>query len=40
MPIFSNQAQLSCNSITTNSNIAYGQIAEVLAASKTALVFD
>ena len=37
MPTFSNQAQLSYNGITTNSNIAYGQILEVLAASKTAL---
>ena len=26
MPTFSNQAQLSYNGITTNSNIAYGQI--------------
>lgn len=37
MPTFSNQAQLSYNGITTNSNIAYGQIVEVLAASKTSL---
>lgn len=37
MPTFSNQAQLSYNGITTNSNIAYGQILEVLAASKTSL---
>lgn len=37
MPTFSNQAQLSYNGITTNSNIAYGQILEVLATSKTAL---
>ena len=37
MPTFSNQAQLSYNGITANSNIAYGQILEVLAASKTAL---
>ena len=36
MPTFSNQAQLSYNGITANSNIAYGQILEVLAASKTA----
>lgn len=34
MPTFSNQAQLSYNGITANSNIAYGQILEVLAASK------
>ena len=38
MPTFSNQAQLSYNGITANSNIAYGQILEVLAASKTALL--
>lgn len=37
MPTFSNQAQLSYNGITANSNIAYGQILEVLAAQKTAL---
>lgn len=37
MPTFSNQAQLSYNGITTNSNIAYGQIVEVLSASKTSL---
>lgn len=37
MPTFSNQAQLSYNGITTNSNIAYGQIVEVITASKTAL---
>ena len=37
MPTFSNQAQLSYNGITANSNIAYGQILEVLAVSKTAL---
>lgn len=37
MPTFSNQAQLSYNGITANSNIAYGQIVEVLAASKTSI---
>lgn len=34
MPTFTNQAQLSYNGITTNSNIARGEIVEVLSASK------
>ncbi len=37
MAIFSNQATLSYNGTTTNSNIAYGEILEVLAATKTAV---
>lgn len=37
MPFFSNKAQLSYKGIRTNSNIAYGQIVEVLSASKNAV---
>lgn len=37
MPFFSNKAQLSYKGIKTNSNIAYGQIVEVLSASKNAV---
>ena len=37
MAIFSNQATLSYNGTTTNSNIAYGEILDVLAATKTAV---
>ena len=37
MAIFSNQATLTYNGNTTNSNIAYGEILDVLAASKTAV---
>ena len=37
MAIFSNQATLSYNGTTTNSNIAYGEILDVLAATKTAI---
>ena len=37
MAIFSNQATLTYNGNTTNSNIAYGEILEVLTASKTAV---
>lgn len=37
MPIFSNQATLTYNGISTNSNIAYGEILDVLAATKTAV---
>ncbi len=37
MAIFSNQATLSYNGTVTNSNIAYGEILEVLAASKTSV---
>ncbi len=37
MAIFSNQATLTYNGTTTNSNIAYGEILEVLAATKTAV---
>ena len=35
MPVFTNQAQLSYNGITTNSNITTGEIIEVLSATKT-----
>ena len=34
MPVFTNQAQLSYNGITTNSNITTGEIIEVLSATK------
>lgn len=37
MAQFTNQAQLSYNGITVNSNIALGEISEALAVSKTAL---
>ncbi len=37
MAIFSNQATLRYNGNTTNSNIAYGEILDVLAATKTAV---
>ena len=38
MPTFTNQATLSYNNITTNSNIVTGQLLEVLSATKTAVV--
>ena len=37
MAIFSNQATLTYNGSSTNSNIAYGEILEVLSATKTAI---
>ena len=37
MAIFSNQATLTYNGNTTNSNIAYGEILDVLVANKTAV---
>jgi hypothetical protein len=37
MAIFSNQATLIYNGNSTNSNIAYGEILDVLAATKTAI---
>ena len=37
MAIFSNQATLTYNGSTANSNIAYGEILDVLAATKTAI---
>lgn len=37
MAIFSNQATLTYNGSTTSSNIAYGEILEVLAITKTAV---
>lgn len=37
MPIFSNQASLTYNGNVTNSNIAYGEILNVLVVSKTAV---
>lgn len=40
MPIFTNQAQLSYNDAVINSNIATGEIVEVLSATKTAVMDD
>ena len=37
MAIFSNQATLTYNGNSTNSNIAYGEILDVLEATKTAV---
>ena len=37
MPVFTNQAQLTYNGITTNSNITTGEIIEVLSATKTSV---
>ncbi len=37
MAIFSNQATLTYNGSTTNSNIAYGELVETLTATKTAV---
>ena len=37
MAIFSNQATLTYNGNTTNSNIAYGEILDVLAVTKTVM---
>ena len=37
MAIFSNQATLTYNGGSTNSNIAYGEILDVLTATKTAI---
>lgn len=37
MAIFSNQATLTYNGVSTNSNIAYGEILDVLAATKTSV---
>ena len=37
MAIFSNQATLTYNGNTTNSNIAYGEILDVLTVSKTSV---
>ena len=37
MAIFSNQATLTYNGNSTNSNIAYGEILDVLSATKTAV---
>ena len=37
MPTFTNQATLSYNNITTNSNVVTGQLLEVLSAAKTAV---
>ena len=37
MAIFSNQATLTYNGNTTNSNIAYGEILDVVSATKTAV---
>lgn len=40
MAIFSNQATLTYNGNSTNSNIAYGEILDVLTATKTAVEGD
>lgn len=40
MAQFSNQAQLSYNNSIINSNVAYGEILEVLSATKTAVLGD
>ena len=40
MAQFTNQAQLSYNGSVVNSNIAVGEILEVLSASKTAVMDD
>ena len=37
MAIFSNQATLTYNGNATNSNLAYGEIVDVLTATKTAV---
>lgn len=37
MPTFTNQATLSYNNITTNSNVVTGQLLEVLSVTKTAV---
>lgn len=37
MAVFSNQATLTYNGTTTNSNVAYGEILDVLAVTKTAV---
>ena len=37
MAIFSNQATLTYNDTSTNSNIAYGEILDVLSVTKTAI---
>ena len=37
MAIFSNQATLTYNGNSTNSNIAYGEILDLLAVTKTAV---
>ncbi len=40
MAIFSNQATLTVGGVTTNSNIAYGELLDALTASKFALESD
>ena len=37
MPIFTNQATLTYNDVVTNSNVATGELLEVLSAAKTAV---
>ena len=37
MAVFSNQATLTYNGVSTNSNIAYGEILDVLTAAKTSV---
>ena len=40
MPTFTNRAFLTYNNITTGSNVATGEILEVLSATKTAVTED
>ena len=40
MPLFTNQATLSYNDTTVNSNVATGELLEVLSATKTAVMDD
>ena len=37
MATFTNQATLTYNGVSTNSNVAYGEILDVLSATKTAV---
>ena len=40
MAQFTNQAQLSYNDSVTNSNVAVGELLEVLSATKTAVISE
>ena len=37
MAIFTNQATLTYNGVSTNSNVAFGEILDVLSVTKTAV---
>ncbi len=37
MAVFTNQATLTYNGVSTNSNIAFGEILDVLAVTKTSV---